>query len=225
MILIVAATSFEIAPLAKGVAVNEGEVIPIRTHNGFTLSALVTGVGVAPTAYHLGRALEKNSIQLVVNIGIAGAYNKELAIGDVTLVTHDIFADYGIDDNGQFKTLAQQSLANPNQFPYTDGWLKSTTDTTFLKEGALRLKKVKAITVSTASGSVPLIEKWRKLYNPDIETMEGAAIFYSCLQAKKPFVCLRAISNRVEPRNRDAWNMQLAINNLVTQTEKLLSRL
>ena len=225
MILIVAATNFEISPITKGVAVNEGEVVPIRTQNGFTFFALVTGVGASPTAYHLGRALEKYNFLLVVNMGIAGAYSKELAIGDVTLVTHDIFADYGIDDNGQFKTLSQQSLVSPNSFPYTDGWLRNTTDVPIVQKGALQLKKVKAITVSTATGSISLVEKWSKLYNPDIETMEGAAVFFSCLQAKKPFVCLRAISNRVEPRNRDAWNMQLAINNLVTQTEKLLSRL
>lgn len=221
MILIVAATNFEIATITKNVSIKQGEVVPIRNTKGLDLFVLVTGIGAAPTAYHLGKALERNNIRLVVNLGIAGAYTKDLTIGDVTIVTHDLFADYGIDDNGQFKTLSQQSLIKLNSFPYTDGWLFNSTDSSIVKIDASQLKRVKAITVSTATGSTPLIDKWRKLYNPDIETMEGAAIFYSCLQAKIPFVCLRAISNRVEPRNKDAWNMPLAISNLTAQAQEM----
>ena len=225
MILIVAATATEVSRIAKGLALNEGEVTPIYTQSGVTVSVLVTGIGAAPTAYHLGRVLENKSVQLVVNIGIAGSYNQKLAIGDVALVTHDIFADYGIDDNGQFKTLSQQSLVNQNSFPYTDGWLINTSEARSVKTGTSHLKKIKGVTVSTATGSAPLVNKWRELYNPDIETMEGAAVFYSCLQAKKQFVCLRAMSNRVEPRNKNAWNIPLAIGNLAIQTEELLKHL
>lgn len=225
MILIVAATSFEIANITKGIAVTEGEVVSIRSQNGFNICVLVTGVGAAPTAYHLGKALVNSNIRFVLNLGIAGAYSKALAIGDVTLVTQDVFADYGIDDNGKFKTLSQQPLVNPNSFPYKDGWLLSVTDEHIVKKAVSHLKRVKGITVSTATGSTLLVEKWSKLYNPDIETMEGAAVFYSCLQAKKPFVCLRAISNRVEVRNRDAWNIPLAISSLSAQAEALLKKL
>ncbi len=225
MILIVAATSFEIANITKGISVTEGEVVSVRHPNGFNFCVLVTGVGAAPTAYHLGKALVNNNFRLIVNLGIAGAYSKALAIGDVTLVTHDVFADYGIDDNGQFKTLSQLLLVNPNSFPYTDGWLVNPSDELIVNKTTSHLKKVKAITVSTATGSTPLVEKWSKLYNPDIETMEGAAVFYSCLQAKKPFICLRAISNRVEPRNKDAWNIPLALKKISVQAEELLQNL
>jgi futalosine hydrolase len=44
--------------------------------------------------------------------------------------------------------------------------------------------------------------------------MEGAAFFYACLAAKVPFVEIRSISNRMEPRNRDAWDLPLAVRNL-----------
>jgi len=44
--------------------------------------------------------------------------------------------------------------------------------------------------------------------------MEGAAVFYVCSMEHIPFLQLRAISNRVELRNRRAWKMDLALANL-----------
>ena len=41
--------------------------------------------------------------------------------------------------------------------------------------------------------------------------MEGAAAAHLCLRYDLPFLELRAISNRVEDRNRDAWNIPLAL--------------
>jgi futalosine hydrolase len=48
--------------------------------------------------------------------------------------------------------------------------------------------------------------------------MEGATFFYICSMENIPFLALRAISNRVEKRNRDNWNITLALKNL---SEKL----
>ncbi len=44
--------------------------------------------------------------------------------------------------------------------------------------------------------------------------MEGAAFFYACLMTQAPFLQIRAISNYVEPRNKDNWNIPLAIDRL-----------
>ena len=76
------------------------------------------------------------------------------------------------------------------------------------------LKPVNSITVNTSSGSVRTIERLSRKFNPDIETMEGATFFYICSGEKIPFLALRAISNRVEPRNKDNWNIGLALDNL-----------
>jgi futalosine hydrolase len=48
--------------------------------------------------------------------------------------------------------------------------------------------------------------------------MEGAAFFYVCSRENIPFLAIRAVSNKVEPRNREKWNIPLAIKNL---SEKL----
>jgi futalosine hydrolase len=87
------------------------------------------------------------------------------------------------------------------------------------------LNRAKGITVSAASGSEQVITKWQNLYSPDIETMENAAVFYSCLMANVPFISIRSISNRVEPRSKLGWNIPLALENLKLTTLQLVKSL
>jgi 1,4-dihydroxy-6-naphthoate synthase len=60
-----------------------------------------------------------------------------------------------------------------------------------------------------------------QIWNPEVETMEGAAFFQGCLIENVPFRALRAISNRVEPRNREAWKLKEAVE--AVQKELLVS--
>jgi futalosine hydrolase len=52
--------------------------------------------------------------------------------------------------------------------------------------------------------------------------MEGAAFFYICASEKIPFVALRGISNMVERRNKNKWNIPLALDNLALKLEDVL---
>jgi nucleoside phosphorylase len=52
--------------------------------------------------------------------------------------------------------------------------------------------------------------------HPQVESMEGAAFFYACKQMDVPCIQIRVVSNYVEKRNRDNWNIGLAIKNLNT---------
>ena len=76
------------------------------------------------------------------------------------------------------------------------------------------LKKVKGITVNTIHGNDTSISKVIELYNPTIETMEGAAFFAACENNINNFLQIRAISNYVEKRDKANWQMPLAIQNL-----------
>jgi len=44
--------------------------------------------------------------------------------------------------------------------------------------------------------------------------MEGAAFFYACFMERLPCLQIRAVSNYIEDRNKDRWNIPLAIGNL-----------
>ena len=85
------------------------------------------------------------------------------------------------------------------------------------------IKNVKGITVNTVHGNTDSIDKIIKRLNPEIETMEGAAFFYVCEKENITSLQLRAISNYVEKRNRDAWNIPFALNNLKISIANLIA--
>ena len=76
--------------------------------------------------------------------------------------------------------------------------------------------------MNTVHGEDVSIESVRSRFAPDVESMEGAAFMYACLIAGVPFAQVRAVSNRVERRNRAAWDLAGAIENLGRVSLKLL---
>jgi futalosine hydrolase len=75
------------------------------------------------------------------------------------------------------------------------------------------LKKVSGITVNTVHGDEESIRMITDEFHPAVETMEGAA-FLRCCETFKSYYQLKAVSNYVEKRDRDKWNIPLAINNV-----------
>ena len=52
--------------------------------------------------------------------------------------------------------------------------------------------------------------------------MEGAACFMVCEKFNIPCMQIRAISNKVEKRNKTIWDMPLAIKNLNTKVQQII---
>ena len=100
-----------------------------------------------------------------------------------------------------------------NQFPYQNGRLLNTHSNAVFPQ-LQDLKMVSAITVNKVLGKESSIEAAKKHFHPDIESMEGAAVFYSCLMSHQPFAEIRAISNYVEERDKSKWDIPLAVKNL-----------
>lgn len=228
-VLIVAATPFEIAPLIQWLNKNlEGH--PQTASNGVAaythpskpleVRVLVTGVGMTATAFHLGQFLTRNKPDWVVNIGIAGAFDRSIALGAVVEVVSDTFADLGVEEaDGRFTGLFDLGLAGPDEFPFKNGVLQNP----FARDFDF-LPKAKGLTVNKVHGFEPSIQAFNNQY-PDatIETMEGAAFFYACLHAGVRFTALRGISNYVETRNREAWDLPASINGVNEVMKEMLS--
>jgi futalosine hydrolase len=220
-VLLVAATESEADALRKIPGIK-------LSHDGFILgnneiSFLITGVGSVATSWSLMKWLSANPWpDLALNIGIAGSYKDEIGIGEVVVPVSDCFADAGVEKGNSFLTLSEAGIQDPDQFPFKNG--KILSEVIFNQQVINKLKQVNAITVNTSSGSAVTIERLRKKYNPDIETMEGATFFYICSGEKIPFMAIRSISNRVEPRDKKKWNIPIALNNLSEKlTEFLLT--
>jgi futalosine hydrolase len=210
-ILFVAATSAEAGAINKirGMRVTPGG---FRTA-GFDISCLVAGVGSVSTSWEMQKWISSNyKPDLAINIGIAGSFIDKIRIGDVVMPLTDCFADAGIEDGNNFLTLSEAGISDGFEFPFRGGVIHA--DQSYGELLKKIVKPVKAITVNTATGSEATRNKLVEKFNPDIETMEGATFFYICSREKIPFLALRAISNRVEVRNKDKWDIKLALSNL-----------
>ncbi|HEX8376859.1 MAG TPA: futalosine hydrolase [Pedobacter sp.] len=195
-ILLVAATEFEIKP----------SIMHLNEHGSgrILIKELITGVGMTATAYALGRELALNKYDLVINAGVAGAFDRSLELGEVVTVKSDNFMELGAEDGDKFLTI--------DELGFGRGGIKPLIN--YENEVVDSLKNVRAVTVNKVHGNDESIYSTVSRLNPDVESMEGAAFFYACNQANLPCLQVRGVSNYVERRNRESWNMALAINNL-----------
>lgn len=179
--------------------------------NNFTNSdILITGVGMINTTFMLTKKLSLNSYDLVINMGIAGSFCKSINIGDVVEVTQDIFSEMGAESANKFLSPHEIDL---------------DLDVSFQSVQQTKLKAVQAITVNTIHGNNLGIQNIKQRLNPDIESMEGAAVMMVCQQFKIKCVQFRGISNLVEERNKENWNISLAISNLNKEVNNFIHSL
>lgn len=217
-ILIVSATPFEIAPLLQHLQEQFIALEPSHFQRGeLQVAVLITGVGLPLAAYAMGKVLALKKYDLAIHAGIAGAYTRNMKIGDVVEITSDYFSDLGVEEaNGDFTSVFTMGLIEPNQAPFTNSELVNPNPGNFLPHA-------KGLTVNKVHGFAPSIQAVQQRYAAEIETMESAAFFYACLMEQQAFLAIRAISNQVEPRNRANWNISLAIENLNSVLIEMLS--
>lgn len=211
-ILVVAATAPEIAPL---------DAVLTTPPNGHTIDVLLTGVGMVATAAHCARRLQQTPYDVAFNFGVCGAFDPATALGTVVHVVSDRFPELGVEDGDRFVTMQELKLIGANEFPYCDGALTNPEppDNPVLA----RLRQVKGITVNTVHGHPRSIAGVVHRFHPDVESMEGAAFMFACLIHRVPFAQVRAVSNLVERRNRQAWKLDLAIQRLAETAQQILT--
>lgn len=191
----------------------EAAVRQSMADSGFCCELMVTGVGGAAMTWALQKRFSSGPLPaLVIGAGIAGSYVPFLTPGDVVITRSDCFADMGVDDNGDFRSLFTANLADPDSPPFSGGRIHCSGKWFDLLSA--RFRAVRGATVNMSSGSQAVIDRIRKAWDPDIETMEGAWLAYACAVSKVPWVSLRAVSNMVEPRSMNKWDIPLALRSL-----------
>ena len=72
------------------------------------LPTLITGVGMVNMSISLTEKLCYEKYDFVINIGIAGSFNKNFQNGDVIEVVEDTFSEVGYYDDANFKLFKQE---------------------------------------------------------------------------------------------------------------------
>ena len=211
-LLIVAATPYEVLPLQEYLESNFEQLEEgLFKREELQIQLLITGVGQMLTAFALGSILSTQSFDLLLNAGVAGAFDRNLKLGAVVNVVSEQFGDLGAEDrDGSFIDIHELGLIDGNAPPFEKSILANPTVMQFDF-----LPNVKGVTINKVHGSNENVTFIQKKYpNIQIESMEGVAFFYAALMANVPFLQIRAISNYVEARNRAAWELGLAIEEL-----------
>lgn len=206
-ILVVSATHFEVKPLLDFLGIAVPNIGMHNANMGFDnkeIKVLITGIGMVNTAFMVGRHSMEH-FDLIINAGVCGAFDRQLELGQLINVTEDILSEMGAEDGDAFLTYDQMNLPGSHIF-------SANNKASYFMPDLLR--KVKGITVNTVHGNDTNIEKVKQLYSPDVESMEGAAFFAACSGTNGKHIQIRAISNYVEKRDKEKWQMPLAIKNL-----------
>ena len=199
-------------------AATEMEIQPFMDSNP-GVDILISGVGSPSAIYRLLKKISSTSYDLVLQAGIGGRFSySTIKLTECALITNDVFADLGIQENDQFYSLADMKLAGGSDRPYQDGLLVNNHD--FLLKSAL--PKVSGMTVNRVSDDDFQTEVFSAKYKAEVESMEGAALHYVCLLESIPFLQLRCISNDVGVREKSSWRMGDAIINLNRQLASIV---
>jgi futalosine hydrolase len=189
-------------------------------YRGHAIDVLTTGVGMVATAAWCARILAATHYDMALNFGVCGSFDAVLAPGTVVHVISDTIAELGAEDDDRFLSVHDLQLLGENEFPFEQGRLANRTppDNPVLRA----LPGVSAITVNMVHGNERSIARVGERFEPQVESMEGAAFMYACRIQGVPFAQVRAVSNVVERRNRDAWKLPEAIRNLADTALKIL---
>lgn len=216
--LIVAATKFEIDLIIDDLKIikniNDNEINCCFKENN--VNVLITGVGIYNTVYHLSKHLQKNSYDLIINVGIAGSFTKNIRIGNCVEVKEEMFSDILISDIN-IQSLFEYGLMKDDNI-FENGILKNRT------EFNTELTKVKGFTTNSLNYNLNFNSQISNKFNVDIETMEGAAFFFVCLNEKAKFIEIRAVSNYIGESDKSKWNIDSARKSLHLNILKLIEK-
>jgi futalosine hydrolase len=196
-ILIVAATKMEIAPS-----------LPVLKKKGIPVA--ITGIGAAPSVYNMLKAIVQCQPSMLIQAGIAGCFARKYPLGEVLVVKEERFADLGVEEHKQWKSVFDMGFIAPGQKPFTNGSLINPHKKI---QGIAGMEAVAGVTVNEVTTNKNRI-RLLKSQGAVVESMEGAALHYVALMEKVPFLQIRSISNYVGERDKGKWNFKDAIGNL-----------
>jgi len=190
--------------------------------NGLQVSFCATGVGMLSTCYFLTKLIFEQKPDVIIQAGIAGSFDKTIALGSVVAVKEECAGDIGVEENGLFNDVFDMKFEDANALPYTN---KMLVNPHLSQLNLLGLDEVAGLTINEISTRRKRIEQLKSKYNPVVESMEGAALHYVGLQMQVPFIQIRAISNYVGERDKAKWGFNDALENLCKTTLRYIDML
>ncbi|GGO86965.1 futalosine hydrolase [Wenjunlia tyrosinilytica] len=228
-LLVVTAVAAELDSVAQGLrALEDRGVHPLPGHRlrrlgvaGGPLRADLLAAGVGPGAAAAGAAsalatafLANEAYDLVVAAGIAGGFGGVAPVGSVVVADAIVAADLGAETAAGFLPVQKLGFGTSVHLPPQP----------LAGEVARTLEAVTGpvLTVSTVTGTARNAELLAARHpGAAAEAMEGFGVAEAAEAHGVPVLEIRAVSNTVGPRDRDAWRIGDALAALTDAFGKL----
>jgi len=198
----------------------EQEAVQRGLLNNSGFEVIVGGVGVAAAAASTATAIATAGMKgitysRIVCAGIAGGFAEVAEVGTIVIASEIIAADLGSETAEGFLSVDELGF----------GTSRYSADLVYAERLAAKIGSAgtsvpKAVlgpvlTVTTATGTAQTADALRlRVPGAAAEGMEGYGIAVAAAQQQIPVLEIRAISNEVGPRNRDAWRIGDALKAL-----------
>lgn len=186
---------------------------------GRTVQVVETGLGAVNAAHALTRCLQMELPPWVLQFGVGGAYEGSgLGLGDLAVATTECFGDLGVVTPAGWCSAEEIGIpvaeaggeSRYNEYPL-DAQLGRVAAAALEERMEARVAHGPFVTVQACSGTAALgRERAARTPGALCESMEGAAAAQICWIHGVPLVEVRAISNRVEDRDTESWDLPLA---------------
>ena len=180
--------------------ITSDKLIKLSENRGY---ACILGMGIlnfATNLTYLLASVKQQKIQIsgVLILGVCGAYpDRGINVLDVVRVDSECVGDMGYQEkDGTF-----------SPFP-------SSVRATAVEHAPVHLQKLKSavgLTVNCCTGTEELGRMRAKMFDADIENMEGAAGIAACMAHNTPVFEIRAVSNMATTRDRASWKFNEAL--------------
>lgn len=176
------------------------KLIKLSKNRGY---ACILGMGIlnfATNLTYLLASVKQQKIQIsgVLILGVCGAYpDRGINVLDVVRVDSECVGDMGY----------QKKDGTFSPFP-------SSVRATAVEHAPVHLQKLKSavgLTVNCCTGTEELGRMRAKMFDADIENMEGAAGIAACMAHNTPVFEIRAVSNMATTRDRASWKFNEAL--------------
>jgi futalosine hydrolase len=222
-VVVLAATPGEQSAIAAAMVGAVAEQVAGRTWLRGYVDArpveLVTGgLGAVNTAHALTRVLQGRRPAWVLQIGVGGAFPAAaLSKGDLAVANTEYYGDVGVRTAAGWQPAEVlgiplfecNGVALYNQFQADPGWTAWAVGRlrSGARPGGARLAVGPFLTVQECTGTARLAAERYARWQPICENMEGAAAAHICRLYGVPLVEIRGISNVVEDRRRESWDL------------------
>jgi len=211
-----------------------------RIH-GKEIIYMISGMGKTNAAHATTMLIEKFSPSVIILFGAGGAYpSSGLGVGDIAVAEKEVYGDEGVQLKDGFQgadfigipLLKKGGRKYFNEFPLNEKLLEKVKKVIppcppLVKGGwgDFKIKSGTFVTVSTCTGTKKKARELEKRFGAICENMEGAPVAHICTLYGVPLVEVRGISNIVEDRDREKWNVGLAAENCQKAVLEVLKNL